>query len=75
MIPPTKPPFTRSQLFLCLTLGVIVCLAYIQHLAAHDATYSAWSDRDVYRGAQMWSDFEAAGAELSGGPGARIPGP
>jgi hypothetical protein len=61
-----------------LPIEVLLCtataLSWLDRMRGEHLAWSIWSDRDLVRAAVPWSELPTAGAELSFGTGARVPG-
>lgn len=69
-----RPPAPAWQTALGAGLALLSALAMVASLISRDWRFVIWSDRDLVRSIVPWSELPTAGAELSFGPGARIPG-
>ncbi|MCB9663988.1 MAG: hypothetical protein H6732_07730 [Alphaproteobacteria bacterium] len=69
------PP--RALRALPLLAGAAVTGLYVRAALVGDVEWTNWGDRDLWRAAQLFVEPSqaTAGAELSYGPGGRVPGP
>lgn len=68
---PTEPSrHLPIEALLCTATAV----SWLHRLRGEHLAWSIWSDRDLVRAAVPWSELPTAGAELSFGTGAQVPG-
>lgn len=70
------PPTARARLEAAAQTLLLLAVAslYLREITQGAFVYEAWGDRDLLRAARWLDEFPSAGAELSFGAGARIPG-
>lgn len=73
--PSNAHPAARRAWWILGTLGLVGLIAWFSAQLAHGSFgYNLFGDRDLSRAGRLLVDFPTAGAEMSGGSGARVPG-